>query len=268
MIDFTEARFTTEVRSYMGTEIGVIWFDGFFDGVAAAVGRTLDAWASGRKVGAVVLDFRGNHGGVLHEATAMAQAFALPGPMYAKCKSSSCLEPAVLVQARPRRWAGPVVVLVDQETASAAELVAGVLGTRADALVVGRCGTYGKGTMLELRRDKGLSVTVGQFVLVGGRGPQMTGLPLDVDLGAISGQCSTAAPMSERPNALAAVEVPAFGGPSRPMATFRWLLNATARLEPTMRARASASRDALESALEIAHVRALNTKKGTGRHGH
>jgi C-terminal peptidase prc len=268
LIDFTEARFTVEVRSYKGAEIGVIWFDGFFEGVAAAVERTLDAWAAGRKVGAVVLDFRGNHGGVLQEATAMAQAFALPGPMYAKCKTAACMEPSVLVQRRLRRWWGPVVVLVDPDSASAAELVAGVLGTRADALIVGRCGTYGKGTMLSVRPVQGLSVTVGQFVLVGGRGPQMTGLPLDVDLGALSGQCPAAAPMSQHRNALAGVEIPPFGAPARPMETFQWLLDATARLEPTMRAGQSASRDSLESALEIAHVRGLNTKKGSGPHGH
>lgn len=268
MIDFTEARFTAEVRSYKGAAIGVIWFDGFFDGVSAAVKRTLDAWAVDRMVGAVVLDLRGNRGGVLREATAMAQAFALPGPMYATCKTAACMEPAVLVQRRLRRWWGPVVVLVDPDSASAAELVAGVLGTRADALIVGRCGTYGKGTMLSVRPDLGLSVAVGQFVLVGGRGPQMTGLPLDVDLGALSSQCPAAAPMSQHPNALAGVEISPFGAPARPMETFQWLLDATTRLEPTMRNGQSASRDALESALEIAHVRAMNTKKGTGRHGH
>ena len=72
----------------------------------------------------------------------------------------------------------PVVALVDHDTASAAEIVAGALQDRGRARVVGTR-TYGKGVFQEVRElsnGGALDITVGQYFLPCGRNLGGTGV--------------------------------------------------------------------------------------------
>jgi carboxyl-terminal processing protease len=119
---------------------------------------------------AFVLDLRGNGGGLVNEAQLVASAF---------------LEDGVIVTTRGRavpertlRASGdavvptqPLVVLVDKNTASAAEIVTGALQDRHRARVVGTR-TFGKGVfqqVLELSNGGALDITAGQYFTPGGR---------------------------------------------------------------------------------------------------
>jgi carboxyl-terminal processing protease len=75
---------------------------------------------------------------------------------------------------------GPLVVLVDEGTASAAELLAGLLQDRGRAVVVGRP-TFGKGVVQEPvpTSDGVTEVTVGHYVLPSGRTIDERGLQPD-----------------------------------------------------------------------------------------
>ncbi len=92
----------------------------------------------------VVLDLRGNRGGLLSEAVAAASAF-LPGGTVARTAGRHP-DAARLWEATGPDLAGglPLVVLVDGRSASAAEIVAAALGERGRAVVVGSA-TTGKG---------------------------------------------------------------------------------------------------------------------------
>jgi carboxyl-terminal processing protease len=92
----------------------------------------------------VVLDLRGNRGGLLSQAVAVASAF-LPGGTVARTTGRHP-DAARLWEASGPDLAGglPVVVLVDGRSASAAEIVAAALGERGRAVVVGSA-TTGKG---------------------------------------------------------------------------------------------------------------------------
>lgn len=104
----------------------------------------------------VILDLRGNPGGYVEEAVRVASLFLAPGSLVTTLvdrRGDRTRYPAVPM---PVRWSGPVVVLVDRESASAAEMVAGALQD-AGAPVVG-VRTFGKGTVQVTRRLPGGSV--------------------------------------------------------------------------------------------------------------
>ena len=122
---------------------------------------------------ALVLDLRGNPGGTLEEAVAVASQFL---PVGARVVSTDGRTPASrqrYTATRPRpelQW--PVAVLVDGGTASAAEIVAGALQDNDRAVLVGDT-TYGKGVsqqIFPLRTGPGaVQLTVSRYLTPSGR---------------------------------------------------------------------------------------------------
>lgn len=97
-----------------------------------------------RRARGVVLDLRGNRGGLLGQAVAVAGAF-LPGGVVARTAGRHPDADRVYIASATDLTAGaPVVVLVDGRSASAAEIVAAALADRGRAVVVGTV-TTGKG---------------------------------------------------------------------------------------------------------------------------
>ncbi len=101
-----------------------------------------------RKASAIVLDMRGNPGGYLEESVAMAGLFLGSKAIVA------VVEPTVQRIMRDHHkeplYSGPLVVLVDGESASASEVLAGALKDYQRALVLGAPRTYGKGSVQRL----------------------------------------------------------------------------------------------------------------------
>ena len=96
------------------------------------------------------LDLRGNGGGGLESALEIAGIFAPRGALLLDIAGRSGVR---IFQSRgPRRFAGlPVQVLVDERTASSAEVLAWLLRRYAGAPILGRR-TAGKGTVQEVYR--------------------------------------------------------------------------------------------------------------------
>ncbi|MBZ2407969.1 PDZ domain-containing protein [Streptomyces sp. L06] len=140
--------------------------------------RSALAAAPGRA--GLVLDLRGNSGGLVTEAVTTASTL-LDGGLVATYDVRG--EPRSL-HARPGGDTGrPVVVLVDGATMSAAELLAGALQDRGRAVVVGSR-TYGKGSVQMPTRLPGGSVaelTVGHYRTPSGRGLDGRGLTPDLE---------------------------------------------------------------------------------------
>jgi carboxyl-terminal processing protease len=112
---------------------------------------------------ALILDLRGNLGGSFEAALQVAELFLSDGVI---CYTQTRLREEVRRANNPGALAVPMVVLVDGETASAAEVVAGALKDNNRATLVGQP-TYGKGSLqyrLKLERIKSaLQVTVRRF---------------------------------------------------------------------------------------------------------
>jgi carboxyl-terminal processing protease len=153
---------------------GVLWlrvaaFAGSTDGqVADALLAGLAP--AGAATRGVVLDLRGNRGGLLSEAVAVASAF-LPGGTVARTTGRHSDAARVWEASGPDLARGlPVVVLVDGRSASAAEIVAAALGGRGRAVVVGSA-TTGKGliqAVVPLPNGGELLVTWSQVLGPGG----------------------------------------------------------------------------------------------------
>jgi carboxyl-terminal processing protease len=130
----------------------------------------------------VVLDLRGNPGGLLDEAVAVASEF-LDGGVVVSYRGRG-IGSRELTAASGGDTRSSLVVLVDGGTASAAEVVAAALQERGRALVVG-ARTFGKGSVQQARRlsdGSALELTVAVYHTPSGRSLEGTGLTPDVDL--------------------------------------------------------------------------------------
>jgi carboxyl-terminal processing protease len=133
--------------------------------VAAAIRR-----AKRRKAKGIVLDLRSNPGGLITEAQLVASEFLKGGPIVTT-RGRAVKEQTLNALGQPIADDLPTVVLVDRNSASAAEIVAGALQDRKRATLVGTR-TFGKGIFQEiLPLDNGgaLDITVGQYFLPSGR---------------------------------------------------------------------------------------------------
>jgi carboxyl-terminal processing protease len=155
-----------------------------------------------RGVDGVVLDMRNNPGGFLTEAVALAGLFIDKGPVVqvkgigAKVKRLDDPEAGVV-------YGGPLLVLVNRNSASASEIVAATLQDYGRALVVGDTATHGKGTVQavidlgeQLQQPRpgklgALRLTLQMFYRVNGDSTQNRGVLSDIVLPSISEYLST-----------------------------------------------------------------------------
>jgi carboxyl-terminal processing protease len=143
-----------------------------------------DAAADLRERGAsgLVLDLRGNPGGLLSEAVETASAFLNGGDVVTYTRRDE--RPQHLDAVGHGDATTPLVVLVDGSTASAAEVVAGALQDRGRAVVVGTR-TFGKGTVQEPHRlpdGSSLALTVARYTLPSGRSVEGVGIEPDIEV--------------------------------------------------------------------------------------
>lgn len=100
-----------------------------------------------RGMRSLVLDLRGNPGGLVTEAAGVADLFLDPGLRITALRGRTERFTREYRSAQPQLWPSlPVVVIVDQSTASSAELIAGALQEHGRAKVVGTR-TFGKGVI-------------------------------------------------------------------------------------------------------------------------
>ena len=129
--------------------VGLIRITAFTSDTAAefaAAYRGLQRAAGPRGLRGLVLDLRNNGGGFVSAAAGVADLLAPAGPLFKIVEAGG----KVVSYAAPQHPAAPpMVALVNGETASAAEILAGVLQYTHTALLVGSR-TYGKGSVQEL----------------------------------------------------------------------------------------------------------------------
>jgi carboxyl-terminal processing protease len=163
-----------------GSAIGVVELLGFSSGAHGALQREIDE-VTERGADRLVLDLRGNGGGLLSEAVLVSSVFIEDGEIV-----------SIRGRSRPERTEDaegdaidediPVVVLVDGGSASASEIVAGALRDRGRATLVGT-NTFGKGLVQEvepLSNGGYLDLTVANYYLPSGETIGENGLKPDV----------------------------------------------------------------------------------------
>jgi carboxyl-terminal processing protease len=154
--------------------------------------RTILTQLTKKGVTSLVLDLRGNGGGLLTHARDIAGLFVKEGPVVQTKDGKGAVE--VLRDKDPSvAFSGNVVVLVDRFCASAGEIVAGALQDYERAVVVGTSATHGKGTVQAVidldqqMRTKGdplglYKVTIQEYFRVSGGSTQLKGVVPDIFL--------------------------------------------------------------------------------------
>jgi carboxyl-terminal processing protease len=160
-----------QMVTYHHVRIGHLTFTRFTEGAGdrlrTEVRDALDAGAQ-----RLILDLRGNGGGLVSEAINVASIFIPRGEIMSAQQRGRRRR---VYTARDDAIAAhiPMVVLVDHGTASAAEIVTGALQDRGRAEAVGT-ETYGKGVFqvaLRLTNGGALDITVGKYFTPNGQNP-------------------------------------------------------------------------------------------------
>ncbi len=157
------------IRTVRGHKLGVVALASFTPGAHGEVREAVEK-ALHEKARGIVFDLRDNGGGLVEEAQLIASVFIEKGTIVStrgRTQPSQTL--VALGGAIPASI--PVVVLVDANTASAAEIVTAALQDHARATVVGTH-TFGKGVFQEeemLTNGGALDITVGEYFTPNGR---------------------------------------------------------------------------------------------------
>jgi carboxyl-terminal processing protease len=180
-----------------GTTIAHVRITAFNQGVAQDLAETLDEIQRQELTG-VILDLRSDPGGLLGEAVETASQFLEGGNVLLE-KDAQGQITSVPVQPGGQAVDIPVVVLVDQGTASAAEIVAGALQDAGRATVVGET-TFGTGTVLQefpLSDGSVLLLAVQEWLTPKGRVIWHQGLDPDITV-ALPSDAEPLLPLTER----------------------------------------------------------------------
>lgn len=164
--------------STLASGVTVIKISDFARGTARDV-RSALATQIGERSG-VVLDLRGNSGGLVTEAVEVAGTFLNGGAVVEFHKANTA--PQILKASAQGDGATPLVILVDAATASAAEIVAAALQDRSRAVIVGE-NTYGKAAVQDVKTLSDgsiLELTVGYYVTPNGNRIDGVGVAPDI----------------------------------------------------------------------------------------
>jgi carboxyl-terminal processing protease len=128
------------------SSVGYVALSVFSDSTARELRSTVDSLV-GAGATSLVLDLRANPGGLLDQGVAVADLFLNRGERIASTAGRQSADNVVYTDSAAQRWPKlTIAVLVDNKTASAAEVVAGALQDHDRAAVLGMT-TYGKGSV-------------------------------------------------------------------------------------------------------------------------
>jgi carboxyl-terminal processing protease len=161
--------------------VGYIKLTQFSDDTTALTAQAIKQLTKAGAKG-FILDLRGNPGGLLDEAIKVSDLFVSDGTIVTTVGNG---------EREPRRAersdgdvTAPVVVLVNENSASASEIVAGALKNLDRALIVGST-TFGKGSVQILYDNNDtskLKLTIAQYLAPGDQSIQSIGITPDVEL--------------------------------------------------------------------------------------
>jgi carboxyl-terminal processing protease len=148
--------------------VGYIHVNSFIETTSREVGDALDTFGD---LHGLVLDLRGNPGGLLNEAVATSDKFLQKGQIVVSQRGRAFPDQVYRATRGEEGPKFPIVVLVNRGTASAAEIVSGALQDHDRALIVGET-TFGKGlvqTVFQITENTGLALTTYHYYTPSGR---------------------------------------------------------------------------------------------------
>ena len=185
-LTITRKKITVEhVASQMlENNIAYIQVDSFDSGVAKAFEQQITELKNGGAKG-IIIDLRSNGGGIVDEATGIADLFLKKNETILITKGKEDKEEVTISKNDPIIQDIPVVVLVNEGTASASEILAGALKDKYPSTTIVGKRTYGKGviqTLYNLSDGSGLKVTTEEYYTPNHNKINKEGIKPDVEI--------------------------------------------------------------------------------------
>ncbi len=182
--DLQRAEIDSPVASWVlvpGTDVALVLLSSFSDDSAQ---QLRNAFEEAKAAGArrFILDLRNNPGGRLDQAVEMAGYFLEPESVVYVRKDASGEREEITVEGDPESTNASLAVLVNENSASSAEILAGALRDNARAPVIGET-TFGTGTVLSefvLRDGSSILLGVAEWLTPDGDFIRETGITPDV----------------------------------------------------------------------------------------
>jgi len=184
-VDLTRAVINVDSVEHrmLANGVGYVRIKSFTEDTAEELSRALQQM-HGENMRSLVLDMRGNPGGLLEQAVEVADLFLRDGTVVVTAGNRREGREERQAQERGTEPNYPIVVLIDGGSASASEIVAGALKNNNRALVVGQT-SFGKGSVQTIRNlpDGGaLKITIAQYLTPGDLSIQGVGITPDIEL--------------------------------------------------------------------------------------
>src|SRR4051812_23791358 len=192
-LDLTRATVTYETvtSKLLDNSIGYVRLSGFSGTTTRDMQAAIRAMKqqNGGTLKGLVLDMRGNPGGLLEQAIQVSDAFVEEGTIVTTVGMNGQLREPKLARNDGGEREFPMAVLISSESASASEIVAGALKNLNRAVIVGRQ-SFGKGSVQVLYdfkdRESGdesaLKLTIAQYLTPGDMSIQEVGITPDIEL--------------------------------------------------------------------------------------
>lgn len=199
VIEWDEAFARSAIIEYNGEKYGIIYLPEFYTSINGNGGHDpsddVVKEIEGLKkenIKGLIFDLRNNGGGSLDEAIQIAGLFIPKGPVVQVRRSDSQMK--VYEDTDPTvQYDGPMVVLVNEASASASEIFAAAMQDYKRAIIVGSNKTFGKGTVqtfvpmnqssFDSKDDLGsLKLTIQKFYRINGGSTQLKGVVPDIVL--------------------------------------------------------------------------------------
>lgn len=136
----------------------------------------------------LILDLRKNPGGLLDQAIQISDLFLESGVIVSTMGRNKKEKEVVHAKKAGTLSNFPIIVLIDEYSASASEILAGALRDNKRALIMGRR-SFGKGSVqsvIKLGDGSALKLTVGRYYTPSGRSIQAEGIQPDIELASVS----------------------------------------------------------------------------------
>lgn len=183
--DFTIVRDIIKIQSVrskmLEDGIGYIRISQFQERTGEDLGEALKGLEK-EKANSLVLDLRNNPGGLLNVAVEVTGEFIPPGKMIVSIKGRNGEKGEYITDARRPFYSLPMIVLVNEGSASASEIVAGAIQDWGRGIILG-IQTFGKGsvqTVIPLSDNSALRLTTAKYYTPKGKSIQSTGITPDI----------------------------------------------------------------------------------------
>ncbi len=169
------------VKSKVLDNIGYVRLTQFQESTGRDLGKVLKQFKD-QKLQSTILDLRNNPGGLLTASVEVSEQFLPGGKLVVYTKGRESKKDEWIAKGKDQMDDSPMIILINEGSASASEIVAGALQDYGRAVIVGTT-SFGKGsvqTILPLGDGSGLRLTTAKYYTPKGRSIQTTGITPDI----------------------------------------------------------------------------------------